>query len=553
MYMKYFSKFNNFNILKNHILKDPVCDWFEISSIKNRGVYCDKQSHYKIFIEEESRKYKESLLNSIQKILKIDIPLYTSYKETKKLIQKNAGLIFQGTLLDKKNQIYVSCDIIISYELFKILFPKISNIPFHLLCQINDYLLINISYATLHFKVDLKDVQNENLVLYKKCKLYAFQEALFEITKKRSQCFLLGKDYYYKKMLLPKEEFICKVIFDENIITSFLKANQWIDTLKKEYYTMEILPKPTHLELYPNMNYTESNWENEKIKLADKIKEITLVWNISYEERCNFLKKGILNWDDPKLLSSLKESKKKDIQERMICMNQQNDILLYPRKAISNELHSILNITRNSIYFDVESFLSFDEKNEFFTNVKPKEEPVLAILGFIFNKHYYNFTIENFTKEKEKEMVLNFRNYLLKIIKKDELLNIFHWGHAEYNYFLYIHKTYPNIQFPKYNLINVLDYFRMEPIIVQGIFKFGLKDVGKALYKNKLIQTTWDDENENGLDTMIYFKKLCIEHKKNIPLKRYLEINKILNYNQKDCQVLYEIVTLLKKKYQKEN
>ena len=93
----------------------------------------------------------------------------------------------------------------------------------------------------------------------------------------------------------------------------------------------------------------------------------------------------------------------------------------------------------------------------------------------------------------------------------------------------------------------------MEPIIVQGIFKFGLKSVGKALYRNGLIETTWDDENENGLDSMVHFKKLCRNNKKDIPLKRYLEINKIINYNLKDCQVLYEIVNLLRKKYQKES
>ena len=59
----------------------------------------------------------------------------------------------------------------------------------------------------------------------------------------------------------------------------------------------------------------------------------------------------------------------------------------------------------------------------------------------------------------------------------------------------------------------------MEPIIVQGVFKFGLKSIGKALYKNKLIQTTWD-ENDNGLDSMIQFKDICKKNDKKIPLKR---------------------------------
>ena len=35
-------------------------------------------------------------------------------------------------------------------------------------------------------------------------------------------------------------------------------------------------------------------------------------WNISYDERCDLLQKGIKCWDDPKLLKELKESKKKN-------------------------------------------------------------------------------------------------------------------------------------------------------------------------------------------------------------------------------------------------
>ena len=90
----------------------------------------------------------------------------------------------------------------------------------------------------------------------------------------------------------------------------------------------------------------------------------------------------------------------------------------------------------------------------------------------------------------------------------------------------------------------------MEPIIVQGVFKFSLKSIGKALYKNKLINTTWF-ENDNGLDSMIQFKEICVNHTKKIPLKRYVEIDKIIEYNQIDCQVLYEIVELLRNKYKR--
>ena len=46
----------------------------------------------------------------------------------------------------------------------------------------------------------------------------------------------------------------------------------------------------------------------------------------------------------------------------------------------------------------------------------------------------------------------------------------------------YIHKQYQDIEFPEYILIDLLDHFRLEPIIVQGVFQFGLKSIGKALF-----------------------------------------------------------------------
>tara|TARA_Y100001980_G_scaffold46192_1_gene28968 strand:+ start:13427 stop:15064 length:1638 start_codon:yes stop_codon:yes gene_type:complete len=545
--MDYFLKYPEFDILKNYILKDPICDWFEIN--KSNTFTKDANTYYKDYICKESNKYRQKIFKKIKELSGLDIPLKPTYEHTKDLINNKSPLILQGVLLDKNN-IYVKCDIIITYELFQKIFPYVNNLPFHLYCKSqNDYLLIDISYSTLHFKMDLKEVQNDGILFYKKCMMYSFQTCFYELFNKKYECFLLGKEYYYRKTLLPKKEFIAKVNFEKNISDVISKAIVWVQTLKKNYSSMNIYPEPSEFELFPNMNYNESSWENEKMKLANKIKEITLVWNISYEERCELLNKGIKCWDDPKLLKELKESKKKNIQERMIHMNQQKDVLIYPRKSISNNLNQILESTDVDIYFDVESFLSFDEKQELFSGKDKNEEPVLGILGYIYKEQFYEITIQEFTKLGEKKMIEHFSSQLKKI-GQNKTINIYHWGHAENNYFQYIHQTYPKIEFPKYKLINVLDYFRMEPIIIQGVFKFGLKSVGKALYNHGLIETTWE-ENDNGLDAMIHFKELCKKHSKKIPLKRYIEIKEIIEYNRNDCQVLYEIVNLLRKKYKR--
>ena len=543
--MEYFSQPFDINLLKNHILKDPIIDWYNIISTKLDGFQKDKKSSYRDLILKESSQYKSNLIENIKEISKLQIETVNSVNDTKKLIREKSPIIIYPKLIYRNMN--VKCDIMIRLDYFKTIFPFADNVVLDF--NYDKYILIDISYSTVNFKSDKKECLNEGILLYKKCSLYAFQLALEEEINYYTRSFIIGKEYYYKKTRLPKKEYISEVIYTAKIKEKLEESYHWIILLKNNYMNMSIYPSPTHPELYPNMNNKESEWENEKYKLAERIKEITLVWNISYNDRCIFLKKGIKCWDDPKLLSELKDNKKKDIQERIIHMNQQEDILLYPRKTISKDFKELLIKKDTDIIFDVESFLSFDDKSDYFHD-NINNNPILAIIGFIHNEHFYDYTISNYTRESEEKIIKDFSNHLLKISNKyKNTINIYHWGHAEYNYFNYIRKNYPLIDFPEYKLINILDYFRMEPIIVQGIFKFGLKTIGKALYKNNLIKTTWENDNDNGLDAMIQFKDLCIKNTKNIPIKRYVEISNIIEYNRIDCQVLKEIIELLRVNY----
>ena len=540
--MEYFQNILNINLLKNHILKDPICDWFNINQYNFKK---DNPSDYKTIILEESNKYKTKLFEKIIELSQC-INITTSYKnneETYNLIINNYPLIINGSLYNSCDNILVSCPLIIRFDIFKKVFPKVTNF----LVYQNDlsYLLIDISYSSIKFKTDLKDIINDGIIPYKKCKLYSFQKTFNNIFNYKPYTIILGKEYQCKNTILPKQEYIGNFEIDDNIKNKYYNSLRWINYLRNNYLNMSIYPYPTHKELYPNMNYKESEWEIEKHKLAFKIKEITLVWNITYGERCNYVKNGIKCWDDNRLINNLKESKKKDIQERMIHMNKTNEILIYPRKSVSYGLKKILKM--DGIYFDVESFLTFDQKQDFFnTEINPKY-PIIAIIGFIHENKYYYYTIDEYNIESEEKIIKLFSDKLFKI-SNGKSINVYHWGHAENNYIKYIKDKYPQIELPDINLINILDYFKNEPLIVQGVFKFGLKSIGTSLYKNGLINTTWG-ENDNGLDAMIKFKKLCLERNKQIPLKRYNEISEIVEYNKIDCQVLFEIIELLRKLY----
>ena len=187
--MDYFKKYPRFSILKNFILKDSLSDWFEIHSDKYER---DEDTLYNKMILNNSIDFKNQILKWLLEKSNLDIPLTTDFGKTKELIDSKSPLILQGILLNKYD-IFVNCDIIIQYSLFKKLFPMINNIPFHLYCTDTDYMLIDLSFSNLHFNVDLKDINNDGIILYKKCKLNAFRDVFYELTGDLCQCFIMSK------------------------------------------------------------------------------------------------------------------------------------------------------------------------------------------------------------------------------------------------------------------------------------------------------------------------------------------------------------------------
>jgi hypothetical protein len=91
------------------------------------------------------------------------------------------------------------------------------------------------------------------------------------------------------------------------------------------------------------------------------------------------------------------------------------------------------------------------------------------------------------------------------------------------------------------------------PIVPKGALSFGLKEIAKAMYENKLIQSYWNTANpcNNGLESMVVFKKIrdnaTTEGKdiRQVPL-----LKDILDYNELDCKVMCEILFFLRREAQ---
>ena len=135
------------------------------------------------------------------------------------------------------------------------------------------------------------------------------------------------------------------------------------------------------------------------------------------------------------------------------------------------------------------------------------------------------------------------RHYLTKNFSGK--IKVYHWGNAEKVYVQYMKDKYPEFVFPEFEMIDLLHYFKVEPITIKGCFGYGLKEIVKQLYDLKLIENQWQDDT-NGLDAMIQLKKTSESAlEQNIPMKRFYEIKKIIYYNYMDCRVIVDILKML--------
>jgi len=529
-----------FHQLKNHFKNDHLSDWFD--RIDADEYQKDKPTDFFLHLISEKQKYIDAMYD----IFKFKYPHYvlldSNQEQVEAYIESNSKNIFlKPTLYSKKYDLLVQPDIIIHKDIFKEIFVHVDHE------ELPNYLVLDILYLILHLNADKTDILNQGNIYYYKCKIAVAISCLTELTDHRHG-FFLAKDYKHKDQFVNKKETIGKFLIDPDYFDDIRDGIQWLKRLQQNYQSWIIYPIPSVIELYPNMNCKDSHWSSEKNHLGELLKEITLVWNISYEKRCKLIDQGITTWDNPCLFATyeIKNNLSTDIKQKMIHVNQQTDIKISPRKIKNREFLSYLN-QMDAMILDIESVAYLEENKSYFNNDHILDDkPKICIIGTITNDGAFkDFTISYLTNGEEKKIISYWISYL-KNIFKDEKIYAYHWGNAEKVYLKYMKHKYPDLQFPEIELIDLCIYFKKEPIVIQGCFGYGLKEIAKYLYNHNLIEHCWEDDL-NGLDAMyllLQFAKKANENK--IPMKRYSKIKEIVNYNDMDCRVVYDIVMYLR-------
>lgn len=561
--------------LKNYLLRDPILDWFEYYNIDQDlipKIRTNNPKHTEKPIQilfDMGLKFEASVINylrskypdNIKKVLNNISELKPDLNNlTKKYMAEGVPIIEQAVLYNFQNLTFGIADLLIRSDYINKLFdqPIISheeesigspnlNLNFH-------YRVIDIKWTKIKLCTNGRTIRNEARFPSYKGQLAVYNSAMGLIQGYiPPEAYILAKSWKItnKNKL---EGFNCFTLlatidytdFDQKYISESIKAISWVRNMRTNGHGWTCVP-PSAPELYPNMhNNLDSPYHNIKKLIADKIRELTQIWMVGIKNRNIGHNRGIFSWDNPTCNSkNLGISGKKigPIIDQIIQINRGDlNKNIYPDK-IKNNISDWNTKNNSDFYIDFET-CSGCFSHEINIHDSSADGVILYLIG-IGHEINNNFVYKYFLADKldlfqESKIIRDFIEYISNFSSKPRL---FHWSHAEKSILNLLNTRHKNSWgdwIANSTWIDLCKIFIDEPIILKGAKNFNLKEIGKNLNQLGLIQTNWINTGPSGgLDAMM----LALDYyKQNNPEK----INSIINYNQIDCKIIWDITNYLR-------
>jgi hypothetical protein len=366
--------------------------------------------------------------------------------------------------------------------------------------------------------------------------------------------------------------------FDEKYIKETYDAIRWVRNVRYNGIKWSC-NKPSIPELYPNMcNRYDTPYHGVKRDLADKLKELTQIWNVGVKHRKIAHKKGIYSWDDPNCSSEnmgIHGKKVGPVIDKIIEINRDSIDLIKPNK-ITNNMTNWKTKHDLDFYLDFEGITGCLYYNDINLENAKQDNQIVFLVGVGYEDNgiwnYKSFLANSINREEERRVINEFigfvnnriDNYMTKHNIKNKNLcqpRFFHWSHAEKSILGMLNKRHNNEWNQWKNNVTWIDMCKVfidEPIVIKGAKKFSLKDIAKTMSFHNMIKTKWQENGpENGLDAMMeaieYYRykstKNNLDINNPIDEKQLITMASIIDYNEVDCKVVYEIVEYLRKNH----
>lgn len=587
---------------KNYLLKDPILDWLDKYYLKygfgDQNIDRNKLNKDRVEINSEIELLTNTLFkkgNEFEKLIydEIDkrigkkncVEVISNYKEcclekvqdTVYYMSKGIPIIKQAVLYNESNKTFGIADLIIRSDYINKLFDDdISHIntdEINIGCKFSDsyhYRVIDIKWSQLQLCSDGFRILNTDRFPAYKGQLAIYNLALGKIQNYIPNiAYILGKSYkfefksdiYTSYNSFDRLGHILFDDFDNKYIEQTKKAIDWYREVLTDGSKWNILTD-NRIELCPNMcNTCDSPYTKIKVELSAKKFELTSIWKVGVKNREIAFNNNVFNWMDENCSSKTLGISKNlsDTVDNIININKSTQDIFCPKKVTNN----LFNWRDTKNYVDF--FIDFETiNNVFYKDTVSINDNSNTSYIFMIGVGYYDnnkwifkeFHMDKLTNQEELRIMLDFKNYVKKVYKQQRKLStskirFFHWSHAEISFLEnfnsknnYCYSDFiGNIEFA-----DLYKLFTTEPICINGVTTYKLKDISNNLFNHGIIKANWKTSNvTNGLNAMLdgcYYYK-CVDNN-NIDKKAIDTFTQIINYNEVDCKVMGEILIWLR-------
>jgi hypothetical protein len=575
---------------RNYILKDPLLDWLNLYGIE-KGFNKDseyeselqKKLNFTKYIMNKGIEFEKYIIDQIkdkhkENFVTVDNthiwPINKKYNrqinETIELMKLGTNIIYQGLVYNSQNKTFGYPDLIVRSDYINKIVEKkvITDKKSKKGCKFSKewhYRIIDIKFTTLKLKANESSLLNQGSILPYKAQTYIYNRALGTIQNfVPGKAYLLGRGWSSSKNPFDKLGQIDFCNDDKEIGEDVDSAIEWIKNVRKNGHEWNIFPKPSKIELYPNMcNDADYDWHKAKTMIANELSEITSIWQCGVKNREIAHESNVYKWIDTHCTSKLlgvNGQVTSTMIDKILEINRCRDKNKYYDVDIDSLRNSLSTWMNNN--FTPSFFIDFETVSNINNIESSEDEGMIFMIGSgtaapiqsnslspIQSWNFTSFTTDNLSPNEEKKIIISFLDYLKSISNNYEnnICRLYHYSFAEpvhFNKALLRHNIVPEVEIEWIDLLKVI---KDNKFIVKGALNFSLKSIVSALSSHKMIDIDYSDIDVcNGSQAMIaafLANEEAISENKSFADVDI--INCVKRYNEIDCLTLKSLLKLL--------
>ncbi|CAN5345938.1 hypothetical protein BH11ARM1_BH11ARM1_00610 [soil metagenome] len=559
---------------RNFCHSDPILDWLDRFGKEKGFVRDDELPGYDpetdmgLFMREKGKAFEAAVMGCIEgkfQIVRVaeragDAKRQDLYEATLTAMENQVEMIFQPVVWDTERKMYGIPDLLVRSDVLGRLVEQPVEVPegpVH-------YRVIDIKFTGLTLS-STGCVGNNASDSRKKAQLLVYNRALGQMQGfEPPVAYLLGRSWSQTVKSVKSRSDSClnrlapADMTDPTLGTLVDEAAAWIRRVRDEGSAWDVLPVPSIVELYPNMGNTQdAPWHAAKKQIGEHLGEVTLLWQVSPKHRPTAHAQGVVRFNDERQdakVFGLAESYTAKLQRILDINVPLTGYTVLPEK-ISAGGDEWRDEQPLEFYVDFETVSDLDDD---FSKLPNKGGQTLIFMigcGHMENGEWVFkvFTCDRLDLASEKAIIDAWHEYMFLTETRLGVREprVFHWSHAERSFLDSAYNSARVRQGADWPELNWYDFLikvmREEPVVVKGALAFGLKHVAKAMHKNGMIATSWEDGPGDGLAAMVgawSCDRMARENggsMRDLPLMTSIE-----KYNEVDCRVMQEIIAYLR-------